>query len=156
MNDTADSDVDDSGPRRRPELPAAFDRLFAPVPSSSDLAAQHAERVRRLAERGGRLDRAALEQMRNAVAEPVDCALETLRPLTAKLGAMPVPADLMSGSSWAGSSIAPGAHGIRAAMLATSDPIGAIGDESAAGLTRRVRSWRSTCARLSTKPSTTP
>jgi hypothetical protein len=93
MNDTADSDVDDSGPRRRPELPAAFDRLFAPVPSSSDLAAQHAERVRRLAERGGRLDRAALEQMRNAVAEPVDCALETLRPLTAKLGAMPVPAD---------------------------------------------------------------
>lgn len=93
MNDTADSDVDDSGPRRRPKLPAAFDRLFAPVPSSSDLAAQHTERVRRLAERGGRLDRAALEQMRNAVAEPVDCALETLRPLTTKLGAMPVPTD---------------------------------------------------------------
>jgi hypothetical protein len=31
--------------------------------------------------------------MRAAVAEPVDCALGTLRPLTAKLGAVPVPPD---------------------------------------------------------------
>jgi hypothetical protein len=93
MSDDADSDVDDSAPRRRPKLPAALDRLFAPVPSSSDLAARHADREQRLAEEGQRLDWAALEQMRDAVAEPVDCALETLRPLTAKLGAAPVPAD---------------------------------------------------------------
>jgi hypothetical protein len=93
MSGDADSHVNDSAPRRRPKLPAALDRLFAPVPSSSDLAARHADRERRLAEEGQRLDRAALEQMRAAVAEPVDCALETLRPLTAKLGAMPVPAD---------------------------------------------------------------
>jgi hypothetical protein len=93
MSDDADSDVDDSAPRRRPKLPAALDRLFASVPSSSDLAARHADREQRLAEEGQRLDWAALDQMRDAVAEPVDCALETLRPLTAKLGAMPVPAD---------------------------------------------------------------
>ena len=93
MNDGADSDVDDPGPRHRPKLPAALDRLFEPAPSSSDLAARHAERERRLAEQGRRLDWAALEQMRDAVAEPVDCALETLRPLTAEIGAVPVPAD---------------------------------------------------------------
>ena len=100
MSGEADRDVDDSAPRRRPKLPAALDRLFASVPSSSDLASRHAEREqrlaeqgRRLAERGRRLDWAALEQMRDAVAEPVDCALETLRPLTAKLGAVPVPPD---------------------------------------------------------------
>jgi hypothetical protein len=52
-----------------------------------------AERERRLADQGRRLDWAALEQMRDAVAEPVGCALETLRPLTAKLGAVPVPPD---------------------------------------------------------------
>jgi hypothetical protein len=86
MTDETDSDVDDLPPRRRPKLPAALDRLFAPAPNSSDRAARHAERERRL-------DWAALEQMRDAVAEPVDCALETLRPLTAKLGAVPVPPD---------------------------------------------------------------
>ena len=155
MSGDADGNHDDRAPRHLRE-PGGLQRLFAPEPCSSDLAAQHAERVRRLAERGGRLDRAALEQMRNAVAEPVDCALETLRPLTTKLGAMPVPAEPDVWLELAGSSIAPGARGIRAAMLATSDPIGAISDESAADLTRRVRSWRSTCARLSTKPSTTP
>jgi hypothetical protein len=93
MSGETDSDVDDLPPRRPPKLPAALDRLFAPVPNSSDLAARHADRERRLAEHGRRLDWAALEQMRDAVAEPVDCALETLRPLTAKLGAVPVPAD---------------------------------------------------------------
>jgi hypothetical protein len=93
MSDDADRDVDDSAPRRRPKLPAALDRLFAPVPSSSDLAARHTEPERRLAEQGRRLDEAALEQMRDAVAEPVDCALDTLRPLTAELGAVPVPSD---------------------------------------------------------------
>jgi hypothetical protein len=93
MSGDADNDVDDSAPRRRPKLPGALDRLFAPVPSSPDLAARHADRERRLAEQGRRLDWAALEQMRDAVAEPVDCAIETLRPLTAKLGAAPVPAD---------------------------------------------------------------
>jgi hypothetical protein len=93
MSGDADSDVDDSAPRRGPKLPAALDHLFASVPSSSELAARDADRERRLAEEGQRLDWAALEQMRDAVAEPVDCALETLRPLTAKLGAVPVPAD---------------------------------------------------------------
>jgi hypothetical protein len=93
MSDDADRDVDDSAPGRRPKLPAALDRLFASVPSSSDLAARHADREQRLAEQGRRLDWAALEQMRDAVAEPVDCALDTLRPLTAELGAVPVPSD---------------------------------------------------------------
>jgi hypothetical protein len=79
MTGNADSDVDDPAPRRRRKAPTALDRLFAPVPNSSDLAARHAERERRLAEQGRRLDWAALEQMRDAVAEPVDCALETLR-----------------------------------------------------------------------------
>jgi hypothetical protein len=90
MRDDVGGNRDDHGARRRRKVQEAFDRLFAPDPTSSDLAARDAERQ---SEQSQRLDWAALEQMRAAVAEPVDCALETLRPLTAKLGAVPVPPD---------------------------------------------------------------
>ena len=90
MRDDVGGNRDDHAARRRRKVQEAFDRLFAPDPTSSDLAAKDAER---LAEQSQRFDWAALEQMRAAVAEPVDCALETLRPLTLKLGAVPVPPD---------------------------------------------------------------
>jgi hypothetical protein len=90
MTGDGGGDGDDRGARRRRKAQEVFDRLFAPDPSSEELAARDAQR---LAEQSQRLDWAALEQMRAAVAEPVDCALETLRPLTLKLGAVPVPSD---------------------------------------------------------------
>jgi hypothetical protein len=90
MTGDGGGDGDDRGARRRRKAQEVFDRLFAPDPSSEKLAARDAQR---LAEQSQRLDSAALEQMRAAVAEPVDCALETLRPLTLKLGAVPVPSD---------------------------------------------------------------
>jgi hypothetical protein len=90
MGDDVDGNGNDHAARRRRNVQELFDRLFAPDPTSSDAAAKEAKRQ---AEQGRRLDWAALEQMRAAVAEPVDCAFETLRPLTAKLGAVPVPAD---------------------------------------------------------------
>jgi hypothetical protein len=106
--------------------------LFAPEPSSSDLAARHAERDQPLAEQGRRLDWAALEQMRTAVAEPIDCALETLRPLTAKLAAAPMPPDP---DVWVelrrilDSATCTRTH---AAMCATSVPSGTTGDKPGA------------------------
>jgi hypothetical protein len=90
MGDDVGGNGNDHAARRRRNVQELFDRLFAPDPTSSDAAAKEAKRQ---AEQGRRLDWAALEQMRAAVAEPVDCAFETLRPLTAKLGAVPVPAD---------------------------------------------------------------
>jgi hypothetical protein len=63
MSGDADRDVDDSPPRPRREVPANRDRMFASVPSSSELAARLAERERRLAEQGRRLKWEALEQM---------------------------------------------------------------------------------------------
>ena len=90
MRDDVGGNRDDHAARRRRKVQEAFERLFAPDPTSSDRAARDAERQ---AEQSQRLDWAALEQMRAAVAEPVDCALETLRPLTLKLGAVPVPSD---------------------------------------------------------------
>jgi hypothetical protein len=90
MGDDVGGNGNDHAARRRRNVREFFDRLFAPDPTSSDVAAREAKRQ---AEQGRRLDWAALEQMRAAVAEPVDCAFETLRPLTLKLGAVPVPPD---------------------------------------------------------------
>ncbi|HEX2382616.1 MAG TPA: hypothetical protein VHI95_08280 [Acidimicrobiales bacterium] len=90
MTGDVGGDGDDRVARNRRTAQEVFDRLFAPDPSSEELAARNA---RRLAEQSQRLDWAALEQMRAAVADPVDCALETLRPLTLKLGVVPVPSD---------------------------------------------------------------
>jgi hypothetical protein len=90
MGDDVGGNGNDHAARRRRNVQELFDRLFAPDPTSSDAATKEAKRE---AERGRRLDWAALEQMRAAVAEPVVCAFETLRPLTLKLGAVPVPSD---------------------------------------------------------------
>jgi hypothetical protein len=78
MGDDVGGNGNDHAARRRRNVQELFDRLFAPDPTSSDAAAKEAKRE---AERGRRLDWAALEQMRAAVAETVVLALETLRPL---------------------------------------------------------------------------
>jgi hypothetical protein len=87
------ADDDDLEAQRRRRVRREFEGNFKPDPNPIDIGEFFDERERELARLARYADREVLRRMRDATAEPVDCAAETLRPLAAELGSVPVPMD---------------------------------------------------------------